>query len=109
MHAPLTQDGSTTAESAALGDVTPGLCLLFASGPRIRDLSFSFFPAEGFPDGSDSKESTHSAGDLGSVPGSGRVPGGGNGNPLQYFCLENPMDRAAWRATVHGVTRVGHD
>ena len=47
MHAPLTQDGSTTAESAALGDVTPGLCLLFASGPRIRDLSFSFFPAEG--------------------------------------------------------------
>ena len=43
------------------------------------------------------------AGDLGSSPGSGRSPGGGNGNPLQYSCLGNPMDRGAWRATVHGV------
>ena len=43
------------------------------------------------------------AGDAGSVPGSGRFPGGGNGNPLQYSCLENPMDRGAWRAAVHGV------
>ena len=43
-------------------------------------------------------------GDTGSVPGLGRSPGGGNGNPLQYSCLENPMDREAWRATVH----VGH-
>ena len=41
--------------------------------------------------------------DLGSIPGSGRSPGGGNGNPLQYSCLENPMDRGAWWATVHGV------
>ena len=49
------------------------------------------------------------AGDLGSIPGSGRSLVGGNGNPLQYPCLENPMDRGAWRATVHGVTRVGHD
>ena len=40
-----------------------------------------------------------------SVPGSGRSPGGGHGNPLQYSCLENPMDRGAWRATVHGVTQ----
>ena len=42
--------------------------------------------------------------DSGSIPGSGRSPGGGNGNPLQYSCLENPMDRGAWQATVHGVT-----
>ena len=41
--------------------------------------------------------------DLGSIPGSGRSPGGGHGGPLQYSCLENPMDRGAWRATVHGV------
>ena len=45
-----------------------------------------------------------SAGDLGSIPGSGRSPGEGNGNPLQYSCLENPMDRGAWWATVYGVT-----
>ena len=47
--------------------------------------------------------------DMGSIPGSGRSPGGGYGNPLQYSRLENPMDRGVWRATVHGVTRVGHD
>ena len=50
-----------------------------------------------------------SAGGPGSIPGSGRSPGEGNGNPLQYSCLETPMDRGAWRATVHGVTRVGHN
>ena len=49
------------------------------------------------------------AGDAGSIPGSGRSPGGGNGNPLQYSCLKNPMDRGTWQATVHGVTGVGHD
>jgi len=49
------------------------------------------------------------AGDTGSIPGSGRSPGGGHGNPVQYSCLENPMDREAWWSTIHGVTRVGHD
>ena len=58
----------------------------------------------GFPGGSDGKESACNVGDLGSIPGSGRSPGGGHGNPLQYSCLENPMDRGAWRATVHRVT-----
>ena len=58
-----------------------------------------------FPGGSDSKESSCNAGDPGSIPGLGRAPGEGNGNPLQYSCLENPMDRGAWRATVHGVTK----
>ena len=45
------------------------------------------------------------AGDKGSIPGSGRSPGGGRGSTLQYSCLENPVDRGAWRATVHGVTK----
>ena len=51
------------------------------------------------------KESACQAGDTGSIPGSGRCPGEGNGNPLQYICWENPMDRGAWQATVHGVTK----
>ena len=51
------------------------------------------------------KSSACNAGDLGSIPGSRRSPGEGNDNPLQYSCLENPMDRGAWRATVHGVTK----
>ena len=59
----------------------------------------------GFPGGSDGKESAYNAGDPGSIPGSGRSPGEGNGNPLQYSCLENPMDRGAWWATVHGVAK----
>ena len=63
----------------------------------------------GFPHSSVGKESAYNAGELGLIPGSGRSPGEGNGNPLQYSCLENPMDRGAWQATVHGVTRVRHD
>ena len=59
----------------------------------------------GLPNGSDSIESACSAGDPGSIPGSGRSPGEGNGNPLQYSCLKNPMDRGAWQATVHGFTK----
>ena len=59
----------------------------------------------GFPGGSKGKDPTYNVGDLGSSPGSGRSPGEGNGNPLQYFCLENPMDRGAWRATAHGVAK----
>ena len=56
------------------------------------------------PDGSDGKEPACNVGDLGSVPGLGRSPGEGHGNPLQYFCLENPMDGGSWRATLHVVT-----
>ena len=58
-----------------------------------------------FPDGSEVKASASNAGGAGSILGSGRSPGEGNGNPLQYSCLENPMDRGAWWATVHGVTK----
>ena len=59
----------------------------------------------GFPGGSKGKESTCSVVDLGSIPGSGRSPGEGNGNPLQYSCLNNPTNRGGWQATVHGVTK----
>ena len=58
-----------------------------------------------FPSGSDGKESACNAGDPGLIPGLGRSPGEGKGYPLQYSCLGNPMDRGAWRATVHGVAR----
>ena len=53
------------------------------------------------------EESASNAGDPGSIPGSRRSPGGGHGNPLQYSCLENPEDRGAWWATVHGVAKGG--
>ena len=57
----------------------------------------------GFPGGSDGKGSAFRAGDRGSIPGSGRSPGGGHGNPLQGSCVEKPTDRGAWRATAHGL------
>ena len=56
-----------------------------------------------FPSGSDGKASVCNAGDPGSIPGLGRSPGEGNGSPLQYSCLENPMDHGAWQVTFHGV------
>ena len=61
-------------------------------------------PERGFPGGSDGKES---AGDLALIPGSGRSPGGGRGNPLQYSCWENSIDRGAWQATMES-QRIGH-
>jgi len=62
----------------------------------------------GFPGSSDGKESACNAGDQGSIPGSGKFPGDGNGYLLQYSCLENSMDRVAWQATVHRVTQSGN-
>ena len=63
-----------------------------------------------FPGGLDGKVSVYNAGDLGLIPGWGRFPGEGNGNPLLYSCLENPMDRGAWcRLLSMGLQRVGHD
>ena len=58
-----------------------------------------------FPGGSDGKASVYNAGGPGSSPGLGRSPGEGNGNPLQYYCLENPMDRGAWQTAVYGVAK----
>ena len=73
----------------------------------VADLGF-FGQNYPLPDG---KESASNAGDLGSIPGSGKSPGGGHSNSLQYSCMENPMDRGARRATVLGVTksRVRHN
>ena len=59
----------------------------------------------GFPGGSEVKASACNMGDLGSIPGPGRSPGEGNGNPFQYSCLENPMDGGGWWATLHGVAK----
>ena len=58
-----------------------------------------------FPGSSEGKESASNVGDPGSIPGRGRSPGEGNGNPLQYACLGNPMDREAWQTTVYGVAK----
>ena len=70
---------------------------------RLKKITFP--TQRGFPGGSDGKESTCSVGDPGLTPGSGKSPGEGNGYPLQYSCLENPMDGGAWQATVHGVSK----
>ena len=59
----------------------------------------------GFPGSSNNKKSACNGGDLGLIPGLGRSPGGQHGNPLQYSCLENPMDRGSWQATVRGVAK----
>ena len=67
------------------------------------------FISDDFPGGSDGKASAYNAGDPGLIPGSGRSSGEGNGTPLQYSCLENPMDGGAWKATVYGVAKVRHD
>ena len=64
--------------------------------------------AYSFPGDSEVKASAYNVGDLGSIPGSRRSPGEGNGNPFQYSCPENPMDRGAWQVAVHGVTIFGH-
>ena len=74
----------------------------------ITYLTYSYAITLGLPWCLSSKEFVCNAGDAGdtvSIPGSGRSPGGGHGNPLQYSCLENPMDREAWWATLHGVTK----
>ena len=75
----------------------------------IGILKNSCEPVLGFPGGSDGKDSACNAGNPVSISGLGRSPGEGNGNPLQYSCLENPMDRGAQQAIVHGIARVGHD
>ena len=78
---------------------------------KVLTILFSIFPCftprqpRGFPGGSDGKEFACNAGDPGSIPGLGRSPGEGNSNPLQYSCLENPIDSGAWQTTVHGVAK----
>ena len=72
---------------------------------QIQTVTVFFGGVGGFPGGSDGKESACNAGDLDSILRSGRSPGVGNGNPLQYSCLENSTGRGAWQATVHGVAK----
>ena len=74
-------------------------------GRRSKRKGYVYTFSLGFPGGSEVKASSWNVGDLGSIPGSGRSPGEGNGNPLQYSCLENPLDGGAWWATVHGVAK----
>ena len=74
--------------------------------PLCRQCLVQWLPSSGHGfGGSDGKEPALSVGDPGSIPGVERCPGEGNGNPLQYPCLENPMDGGAWRAAVHGVAK----
>ena len=90
-----------------------GVAQLVKNLPAMQETQVQFLSREvpleqgflGFPCGSDGKELVCSVGDLGSIPGLGRSPGGGHGNLLQYSSLENPMDRGAWWAVVHGVTK----
>ena len=82
------------------------ILLLLTIVQWLSEIGFEF---SGFHGGSDGKETACNIGDPGLIPKLGRCPGEGNGNPLQYSCLENPMDRGAWWATVHRVLRVGHD
>ena len=89
---------------------TPDLGELVSFEPMIeydftREYILIFAEGSVFPGGSEVKASACNAGDLGSIPGSGRAPGEGNGNPLQYSCLENPMDGGAWWAAVYGVAQ----
>ena len=84
----------------------------FTSGRGEKDLfNYLYWSIAdwGFPGGLEGKESTCNAGDPGSIRESGRSPGQGNGTPLQYSCLENPMDRGAWEAAVRQVVKSGHD
>ena len=80
-------------------------CRLVAGGVATAQDRSQYSHSKGFLCGSVGKESPLNAGDLGSIPGLGRLPGGGHGSPLQYSCLENPVDRGACRATVHGVAK----
>ena len=77
-----------------------GISIAGCTEPMLTKISYDI----GFPSGSDGKVPACNAGDLGSIPGWGRSPGEGNGNPLYYSCLENPVDGGTWWATVHGVT-----
>ena len=94
----------------------PALSLFLASDPTVPlalPVTPYFVPSfgkyEDFPGGSDGKASVYNAGDPGLIPGLGRSPGECNGNPLQYYCLENPMDRGAWWLQSMGTQRVAHD
>ena len=82
------------------------LCSVKLLDPPVFPSFHPYVPLEGFPGGSEVKNPSANAGDKCSIPGLGRSPGGGHGYPVQYSCLENPMDRGAWWATAHGVANL---
>ena len=110
MQIPIQKCWAEAWDSAFLGGFLEMLMPLVCGPPLAYTvggcLLFSLLPLSG---GSDSKESAHNAGAVGSIPGLGRSPGEGNGNPLQYSYLENPIDRGVWRAESMGLQRVGND
>ena len=75
------------------------------SSPESHMMYSTYLGFPGGPSGKESASQSEDIRDMGSIPGSGRSPGGGNGNPLWYSCLENPMDIGAWQAMVHQVTK----
>ena len=87
----------------------PEVAVILQHCPQIPADLFLIFNIQTFSGGAEVKASACNVRHLGSISGSGRCPGEGNGNPLQYSCLENPMDGGAWWATVHESQRVGHD
>ena len=87
------------------GDQRTGASAVASVLPMNIQVSYCMYCIMGFPAVSDGKESACNAGDVGLIPGLGRSPGEGNGNPFQYSCLENPMDRGAWRDTDRGVAK----
>ena len=102
---PLPSEGTTESTLDQLKATIYNPTILGHSQILQRLFFFLFKHKRGFPGGSDGKESAWSAGDPGSIPGSGRSSRGRNGYPLQYSCLENSMDRGAWQATVHRITK----
>ena len=98
----------STDTSTKLNSKDPSLPLFCSSLPHFQVRFATLEAIWGFPGGSAGKESSCNAGDLGSIPGSGRSPEEGNGYPLQYSYLENPMDRGAWWVAAHGVTVTYH-
>ena len=78
--------------------------VLVSSLKAAPGVEINYVDIKGFPSGSTGKESAYNTGDLGLIPGLGKSPGEVNDNPLQYSCLENPMDGGAWWAIIHGVT-----
>ena len=95
--------------SVSLPEWDHGLFVISFFQFLLNRFLFQALGKDGFPSGSDSKESACNAGNPGSIPGSGRSPREGNGNPLQYSFLDNTMDRGAWRATIYGVTKSRHN
>ena len=84
--------------------ILPSKTIISFMEPREKRIFLLLRPIS-FPGGSDGKESACNAGDMGLIPWSGRSPGEGNGNPIQYSCLENPMDGRVWQATVNGIAK----